>query len=342
MPHLNQQRRRAIRAALKIHEHLHGAARPSIVELPHFLWNRVSQVHARLQHVHSRQWQAASQSLIDDLYFQAGHLIRELESFKASLPPRPAYQMLATPADIVADLVALQADFDDLQIDPAEHTISVLTEPIVLEGIRLGRFRIELHWNRIGQAKAYQVIAQEPHCAFGRDDVTHPHVAGGRLCEGDGATPLRSALSSGRLLDFFMLVRQILETYNGASPHVALEEWDGISCTDCGTSQSRDAGGNCDRCDEPLCSDCSCLCERCDNYLCTNCSAECAECGRRYCLPCLCRPAGASRLLCKTCLEKGDDSDDSDDEALAEVPAALPLTAATADGLCDGEIAVPA
>jgi hypothetical protein len=69
--------------------------------------------------------------------------------------------------------------------------------------------------------------------------VTHPHVCNGQLCEGDGAAPIKAALGSGRLLDFFVLVGQILETYNDASAHVTLDNWEGRSCNDCGTNVVR-------------------------------------------------------------------------------------------------------
>ena len=56
-------------------------------------------------------------------------------------------------------------------------------------------------------------------------------------------------LASGRLLDFFVLVRQILQTYNDGSAHVPLDDWEARSARIV-TRGSRDEGSSCERCDE--------------------------------------------------------------------------------------------
>ncbi len=42
-----------------------------------------------------------------------------------------------------------------------------------------------------------------------------------------------AALTEGRLLDFFMIVRQVLQTYSPDSPYVSLDDWYGRQCSDC-------------------------------------------------------------------------------------------------------------
>ena len=68
----------------------------------------------------------------------------------------------------------------------------VETEGIVLEDVELGAFRIVLHWERIGAGRAYAVVALDPNCPVGRSDATHPHVEDHQLCEGAGATAIRT------------------------------------------------------------------------------------------------------------------------------------------------------
>ena len=54
------------------------------------------------------------------------------------------------------------------------------------------------------------------------------------LCEGEGRLPVLRALEQGRLLDFFLLVRNVLSTYNPDGAHLPLSRWRGAPCTDCG------------------------------------------------------------------------------------------------------------
>src|ERR1700722_10653274 len=118
---------------------------------------------------------------------------------------------------IYGELSALPAEFDGFSVDFEREAISVTTERVLLEGIDLGPFEIRLHWKRIGEHRCYDVVALEPNPARESNDVTHPHVRSEQLCEGDGHEAIRRALLSGRLSDFFQIVTQILNTYNGGS-----------------------------------------------------------------------------------------------------------------------------
>jgi hypothetical protein len=276
---------------------------------PSELWQELVITAARLVDVLARGWRVAGEQVLEDLTYSTRRLERELETLRGQLPRTLRLPSVLSVSDLVADLAALEAEFDDVELDIHERTISAITGPIELEGMYLGRFRITLHWETIGGGQAYQVEATEPYAAEGTDDVTHPHVRDGQLCEGEGTAPIKSALSQGRLLDFFMLVRQILETYNPASAHVALDRWDGVNCRDCGSRMSRDEHGRCEWCEDPLCSDCSHCCESCDRYTCSGCSAECAACGSYFCTNCLTTGVGAGRLLCRNCLESEQENE---------------------------------
>jgi hypothetical protein len=194
---------------------------------------------------------------------------------------------LVTIYDIYQDLVALEAEFGNLDMDSQGRWLSVTTEGIELNGVYLGPFEIRLAWNRIASDAAYRVIATDPHPCSSRDSVTHPHVADEVLCEGDGRHAIRSALAQGRLLDFFTLVASVLRTYNRESPYVPLAEWFGQACSDCGAATDSEDSYACQRCGEIVCEDCETCCVNCENSYCANCIRGCAICEEPYCRGCL-------------------------------------------------------
>src|SRR5205823_2635947 len=167
-------------------------------------------------------------------------LQRELELFQRELPSSLSTEHVAPCREIAADLMALDGEFSEVCLDLAEPSVSVLTDPIELEGVALGCFRIVLGWKNLGQTRPYEVIAEQPSPAAEHEEVTHPHLQGGQLCEGEGAASIQAALREGRILDFFTIVQQILNTYNAASAHVPLDRWSGVPCRACGYMMSLD------------------------------------------------------------------------------------------------------
>jgi hypothetical protein len=329
--------RQAIRAAVRIHQHLcTPSAQARYIALPQPQWEEVSTLIRRLHFVQGRAWRAASQTVACDLEYQLRRLAAELDSLRARLPPAIPPDKVSTAGVIAADLLALAGEFEAVAIDLKEKTIKVQTEEIVLQEIHLGAFRIVLHWERIGAGRAYDVVALAANCPAGRSDVTHPHVEDHQLCEGAGAPAIRSALNSGRLLDFFVMVRQILQTYNGGSAYVPLSDWSGsedVTCTDCGCFMSSEEARTCERCDARVCTDCEASCRDCGRYVCCECCGVCAKCSSNFCQTCLNEVADSRRLICDGCLSKEEESfrDDKDQQ---------PDSAA--DGICLGEAAAPA
>ncbi len=347
MTAIHRPGRQAVRAAIKIHEHLVGTARwAELTYLPTYCWEQLVQSAGRLRIVQGNGWCAASRHLILDLDYSLQRIIRQLGDFRTRLPVVPHPDRVASPGEIVADLTALATEFSDCQIDLRERVISVQTAPIVLEECDLGAFRIVLRWERIGREKAYQVIAIDPNPPADASDVTHPHVLDDQLCEGEGSAAIKTALRAGRLFDFFVLVRQILQTYNPASAHVQLCRWGGVACRDCGYVDSSEHS-ECDRCHGALCSDCVALCQGCDAYLCSGCAGACSECGGRYCENCLTTPAGSDHLLCSQCLQKKEEAEDAEEKSASAGPAETPMpdaapAAAAADAVRLVEAALPA
>jgi hypothetical protein len=328
--------RQAIRAAIRIHQHLcTPTAQARNIALPQSQWEEVSTLIRRLHFVQGRAWRAASQTVACDLEYQLRRLGAELDSLRTRLPQPSPLNRVTTAGTIAADLLALAGELEAVAIDLKEKTIRVDTEGIALEEVELGGFRIVLHWERIGMGRAYDVVALDPNCPVGRSDVTHPHVEDHQLCEGAGAPAIRAALASGRLLDFFVMVRQILQTYNGGSAYVPLSDWSGsadVTCADCGCFMSSEDAVTCERCDARLCTDCESSCPGCGRYVCGECCGACAACSHSFCQGCLNEVAGSQHLLCDPCLEKKEDSEDVEDDR--EAPAA--------DAVCLGEAAVPA
>jgi hypothetical protein len=340
-------KRQAIRAALRIHDHLTSTSRTTgVVQLPTHEWDESAKLLQRLEYALRRGWRVASDSLLADLEYSLRRLRTECDTCHVNLPRSTVAGRLALPGEIVADILALHAEFDDLAIILEEKLLQVQTDLIVLNDTALGRFRIELRWDLIGRQRAYEVIAETPNTPENDQEVTHPHVRDRQLCEGEGAAPIRRALAEGRVLDFFTLVRQLLNTYNSGSAYVELRRWNGVACKDCGYIMPGDDHGVCDRCEDPLCSDCSIGCSRCDRYVCNSCSTSCEACERTLCESCLQAADDSGRLLCPTCLEETleesnenlcPQEDDSPDPAIHEAGAAPAVNA-----LCVGEAPIPA
>jgi hypothetical protein len=348
-PVTNELKRLAVRAAIKIHERLVSpTASNQQLMLPDEIWNELRRAANRLRLVRQRGWRAACEALIRELDYLAGRLIWQMQLLRDNLPTACNSQVVSCASQIAADLVALAEEFEQFEIDLKRQSISVTTAPIRLEDVYMGPFRIVLAWDRIGSTSAYEVIAQEPHCAQQQDDVTHPHVQSQQLCEGEGAAAIKAALTSGRLFDFFVLVRQILMTYNPASAHVPLDDWDGgSSCSGCGCSIRGDDIYVCDRCGHESCSDCSFGCHACGNSVCSDCSADCAECDQRFCLRCLLPAKEIHRYVCSQCLNNQSQDEPDETEPSPPPPAAASTagtaetTTSSADTVCVGEALVP-
>jgi hypothetical protein len=306
--------RQAVRAAARIHDHLTCLPpRPGWAELPEESWDEAIRVTSRLRYALARGWHTAARTLLVDLDYLARQMGRELAQFQSNLPQSILPEHVARSHEIAADLAALTDEFSEVAIDLAEKSISVVTEPVELEGHVLGSFRIVLYWPDIGRKQAYEVIAEEPCRAAENEEVTHPHVQGGRLCEGQGTVPIRSALTEGRILDFFLLVSRVLDTYNAGSAHVPLERWSGVPCRDCGRIMPSDDHGACEACEDPLCDDCSRNCQGCQSVCCSDCLCDCASCAEPYCGSCL-TPSGDNRLLCESCHQQQGQQENSHDQ----------------------------
>jgi len=272
--------------------------------LPVLAWEQCQRLQQQLQRAQQQGWQFAARRLQQDLNEALSRLQCEIQGLDRQLTPATQETHQATLHDIYADLLALREEFEAVSYEARERAIAVTTEPITLEGVYLGPFEIRLTWHENDHKPSfdYCVVALDPHPAATQDDVTHPHVQAETLCEGSGSQPLRQALQQGRLLEGFIIVANLLRTYNSDSPYVSLADWQGVDCSDCGYTIPDQEQWSCDDCDCTLCGDCTFHCPACHDHYCSGCVTHCAGCDEKYCLECVKSCAECQATRCPNCL----------------------------------------
>jgi hypothetical protein len=293
-----------LRAAARIRDqYVARAALRRPVAAPHRAWTELQRL-ARLQEIaRYRGWQFAAQQLDRQLQGAVVTLRSEIESLLAGLH-RDRSASCPTLRDVYAELVALHDEFEHVTVDLKLGSVTVRTEPVVLEDVDLGPFNIRFEWKRLYHSPPYWVVAVDPHPAASDSELVHPHVRNETLCEGEGKAPIKSALEQGRLCDLFLTVMQVLNTYNAGSPYVSLAHWEGSLCADCGTVVDDENECFCVVCHDTNCWDCSSRCEGCEESCCQGCIVTCDGCDEPHCPHCL--------KNCRQC--KGDYCADCRDE----------------------------
>ena len=168
--------------------------------------------------------------LIDELTKHRRSIVCQIEAKHQVTIERKRLNRLVT-----AELLSLAPEFDQVSFDFREETLSVVTPPIELHDVYLGKFEIRLDLSSLRNSSPYEVIAHDSSYAT-VDGTTHPHVSSNSLCEGTAQRPIQQALNDGRLFDFFMIVHQTLQTYNSGSAYISLSDWHGVECRECGDS----------------------------------------------------------------------------------------------------------
>ena len=207
---------------------------------------------------------------------------------------------------LLEELRQLDDEFSGLALDVKHKQLSVTTEDIELEDVYLGPFTIRLSWERLARGMSshcFEIVALDPHPAAAKESVTHPHVNCGELCAGDATLPIQRALEQGRLADAFCLVRSVLTTYNPSSPYIALSEWGGEECHDCGCGAHADDLSYCESCCHDYCEDCIRCCSACQESRCGDCLQGCPSCEESVCSGCLRRSERSGKACCRACLQ---------------------------------------
>jgi hypothetical protein len=291
---------RRLHAALEHQQHTEDAPFTAAMEVLLQHQAQVARRWGRCCTAAARCWHAAAsaerQHLVESIqssHYHAGEVLSRHEA-----PPSKARAALSLPG-IIQELRQLQDEFEQVVIDRQNGTIAVVTEPITLQGIRLGPFRLELSIERLRDRQDVAVVAcvaLDPNPASSSEDTTHPHVQFNTLCAGEAAMPLQAALRDGRICDAMMLINSVLHTYNDGSPYVSLDDWNGISCPDCGYTTDEESLYGCEGCGNRYCESCIGTCDGCDSsycfaclermeagdrqYLCPGCRAICPQCDR--------------------------------------------------------------
>lgn len=311
------------------------------VLLPERWFQQARDLAARHELVRSRGWAAAADQLRWQLLLRVQWLQTELKLLQQTL------QMLQTPmpapsaADVYRELVALEQEFERVDIAPQSTRLTVITERIILRGIDFGPFELVWNWSAISGEDELRARALEPCRPNDREDVTHPHVQDHQLCEGEASLPLEQALRSGRLCDYFAILQQTLKTYNPSSPYVHLEDWFSRRCSSCNDTMDECDESDCHACGEILCCDCIACCAECHASTCRSCLDACPECHRDICASCQPEGGFCRGVCCDSCQTAKDqnETDTADDE---EKDSGTDAAGAAVQSVCLGEVGVPA
>jgi hypothetical protein len=279
----------ALWAACRLHRILGHASRHlnavCISSLPNLLSEQlaVQRCWRLYEKAQSRGWMFSADTFLKRLFSHID-LVHSAsrDIHPARVIPRP------TVADILSELDQLQDEFDVVEIDAKHKRIDVTTDAITLEDVRLGAFRIRLHFDRLARRRdssAFVIIAEDENPAAGDSTCTHPHVRNESLCAGEATVPISNALSEGRIGDAIQLINRVLHTYNSGSAYVSLEDWDGRACSDCDNITSSESLSSCNECKGDFCDDCIRTCDRCEQSVCDGCS-HVDDNGDRLCPEC--------------------------------------------------------
>lgn len=273
--------------------------------LPTEAWNRLVSDSRRFLVSHTRGWQAPASWYHTQYEYSLKGFRSALERCRREAEVAYRSLGLAPVGEIWKDLLALHEDFEEVEYQSREQCLSVTTEPITLEDIPLGRFKIILSWARREERMDYTVVALDANPCEKDRGITHPHICDARLCEGEGEPAIQQALAQVRLQDFFVLVRQILQSYNPQSAYARLDEWTGNPCRDCGSTIGHDDGAWCGQCEGDVCDGCATRCCQCDRTLCHECRDICRSCDQDCCLGCLTACPGCDVNQCPQCHKDG-------------------------------------
>jgi len=323
---MDQSRRLALRAARRL-ECCYSCLKSPPLPLvwPAEDWQRCERTFRLLRKADARGWLLAGSRLRKQLAGELGVFIAQVSHVREQLAPasecsRPTLRLL------LDEILALESEFPQVCTAFAnkasrankEDLLAVHTEPIRFEEIEFGPFEIRLSFDHVQRCFDYRVLALEPSPAPYHSAVTHPHVQGDLLCEGEARQPLRKALEDGRMSDFFLIVTRVLQTYNADSAFAELSEWSGIRCRACGDMVPEEDALRCQSCDDELCNDCCEHCPKCLDDFCSTCLEACGDCERRCCRGCLQPCASCEELFCRGCLTHQDCETCHDSHAIPE------------------------
>ena len=196
------------------------------------------------------------------------------EEFKAELSGRQGYK------DVYLDLIALENEFT-VSYQITDKKISITTPDIVINDINLGPFKATLDYGNLKVGYVLTPMRINEHAMS--KDYPHPHVQKAHLCEGAGKTMITGALSCGRLFDFMLVLKSILDTWSPSTQYVEL----GYNLPKCrGCKAKMDSHNKCTACGYDTCEKCAHKCLKCGRTQCRSCASGCGICGKALCRTC--------------------------------------------------------
>lgn len=287
------------RLASVVHEALLAGRRLShVLELPGIAWQRCQTRLRQSWRAKQHGWTLAAERLQHELQSTLSSLGAQITELQQRVDGQRSRNTAAVRyRDVFRDLLALREEFAAVNYDRSSHQLRVRTEEIELEDIELGPFEIRLDLDRLHDDPVYRVVALAPNPPVSRQEVTHPHVMDGIVCEGEGRAAIRRTLADGRLWDFFQLIASVLRTYNEESPYIELVDWYNEPCHDCGVLTHPDNTVTCCGCETSLCYECDTACRGCGEGFCSGCLSACPRCEEPFCRNCL-------NITCSDCLQQ--------------------------------------
>jgi len=184
---------------------------------------------------------------------------------------------------ILEELRGLNQEFDDLQV--SIDRIQVTTKsPVIFDSINFGKFRLSINFDYIDViAEAITPIYpvfQHPSlysCSCdGYNLFPHPHIEDDSICLGNGENACDKALYDVRILDAFMIIQSVLNTYSPGTSYCFLEDYNTVICRTCWPDRvSFDNAFRCLGCHEIVCGKHIahiCNATNCHKVLCESCS----------------------------------------------------------------------
>jgi hypothetical protein len=139
-----------LHVATAIHEQLaHFRSTPPEVNLPHADWSYCVDILRRMRLAQERGWQHAAKRQQQCLAEQLTFLKDRLASLADTLAKPRRVPILASVAEIYRDLGSLSLEFDEVNWDLRDKTLSVHTEPITLGDVYLGPFEMQLDFRKM-------------------------------------------------------------------------------------------------------------------------------------------------------------------------------------------------
>ncbi len=180
------------------------------------------------------------------------------------------------------------------------HILSFTTEPVILERLTFGQFRV--HWTLTPDIQFVEgpTLRVDPVTPFFVSGYCHPHISSGHLCLGHADamdSPLQQSityLNAGHIAECFMLINACIHAHNPLSTYQELSIWhDAKECDYCGEMDHPDTMFFCVVCQDHHCSQCrpggADLCVYCGSSVCSeSCADTCHYCRQSNCQKELC------------------------------------------------------